>query len=478
MGTASMRIRTVLASAAVLLLALLALPAAAGALPPEYGFAWPGGPYVWQPVPGPTDALTQFSLLAPGPAGSLYAATGDQNGGYWTVVRVLTADGSLAASAPPAKGPHGYSVTLSGLASDAGRNAVVAGTEYSPKGGDVFVAKVSPAGKVLWQKTWDGAAHSEDSAKAVAVDAAGNIYVAGATVGTGKYIDALVLKYSPKGVLKWKYVYKTAQADQFVSLGVDSRGGVYVTGTVNDSYAGGDIATLRLDPLGHKVWLQKLTAFGVQFSAYRLKVKGSGVYVTGFLFSPDTHPVVLKYSLTGKRLWAYGHSMDDAVISPGGMAVDPAGRVVFTLNSRGVNEDDPDLIGAKVLVLTPGGKLYRTGIVDGTWDPNTPREALCLDTTVDSAGRIYCAGRIDTAAYSMANNASVTSFPPAATEPWAADRIWRYDSPASGTSDRFAAVLALGAGEVYAAGKRTTPGAVPERAQPVVLRLGTAPTNN
>ena len=475
MGTAGTRIRTVLTSAAVLLLALLALPAVAGALPPEYAFGWAGGPYVWQPLSEPTDSLRQFSLLAPGPAGSVYAATGEQNGGDWALVRLLTSNGSLETSVPPTKGPHGYSVTLSGLTSDAGRNAIVAGTEYGPKNGDVFVAKVNPAGKVLWQRTWDGSAHSEDHARAVAVDAAGNIYVAGATLGTGKYLDALVLKYSPRGVLKWKYIYKTAQADQFLSLGVDSKGGVYVTGSVNDSYTGGDIATLKLDALGHKVWLQKLTGFGVQFNAYRLKVKGTGVYVTGFLFSPDTHPVVLKYSLAGKRLWAYGHSMDDAVISPGGMAVDNAGRVVFTLNAKGVIEDDPDLIAAKVLVLTPGGKLFRTGVVDGTWDPDVPREALALDTTVDSTGRIYVAGRIDTAPFSASSNASVTSFPPAATEPWAADRIWRYDSPASGTSDRFTGLLALRAGEVYAAGQRTTPGAVPERAQPIVHRLGTVP---
>ncbi len=231
-----------------------------------------------------------------------------------------------------------------------------------------------------------------DAARAVAVDRSGNIYAAGVTEGSNRRYDAIVLKYSPSGVLKWKYIYKTSLWDTFESIGIDVKGNVYVTGTVGGGEFTGDLATLRLSPLGRKVWMRKVTGFGVKYDAYRLKVKGSGVYVAGLLSSPDKHPVVFKYDLAGTRVWAYGRSMDDPVHSPAGMGVDPAGRVVLAFNAYGLIAADADLRAVEVLVLTAGGKFDRQGVMDGTFDPGTPRQATGFDLVVDATGRIYCGG--------------------------------------------------------------------------------------
>jgi hypothetical protein len=76
-------------------------------------------------------------------------------------------------------------------------------------------------------------------------------------------------------------------------------------------------------------------------------------------------------------------------------------------------------------------------------------------------------------------NAAVFSLPPVSSvsaAAWKADRVWRYDSPASGESDEFLG-LTIAGGRVYACGARTWPGEVPEKSQPIVERLSTRPAD-
>ena len=124
-------------------------------------------------------------------------------------------------------------------------------------------------------------------------------------------------------------------------------------------------------------------------------------------------------------------------------------------------------------MLTPEGGLLRRGLVEGTVVPGVPEEAVVTDTVVDAAGRIYCAGAIELADDSY--KASVTSFPPAATQAWATDRFWGYQGTTGAFYDRFHGLLALRAGEVYAAGQRSQPGSTPEESEPIVERLGATP---
>jgi hypothetical protein len=455
----------------VALLMLIALPGVAGAVPAQYAWAW-AQPYVWQPPALSSIAIESFQALAAGPSGSVYASVDDSTGA-WAIARVAIADGGQVWTTPALKTPGGKNAQLAALTSDPQRNAIGAGYDMKATA-DALVVKVSPAGSVLWQKTWDGPAHKGDAALAVVTDRSGNVYAAGYTEGSDLRNDAVVLKYSPKGVLKWKYVHKTSRWDTFDALGVDAKGNVYVTGSVGNDEFAGDILTMRLSPLGRRVWTRKVTGFGVKYDAYRLRVKGSGVYVAGTLSSPDRHPVVIKYSLAGKQVWAYGNSKDDPINSLAGMGVDPAGRVVLAANAYGLIAADEGLRAVGVLVLTPGGAFDRRGVMDGTFEAGTPRQATGFDLVVDAAGRVYCGGAIDTAAGGASTNAAVTSFPPVADGPWSGpDRIWRYDSPGSGTQDRFWGLLALG-DQVFAAGTRDTPGSITGETQPIVEMLGGA----
>ncbi len=64
-----------------------------------------------------------------------------------------------------------------------------------------------------------------------------------------------------------------------------------------------------------------------------------------------------------------------------------------------------------------------------------------------------------TSAEGSESNAVVVSFPPTSMTPWTgADRIWRYDGPASGI-DEFYSVLRVNDAAIYACGYRQGGGA-------------------
>ena len=145
-----------------------------------------------------------------------------------------------------------------GIAVDGAGNAYVAGSTASTnfpvanafqatKGAgtttDAFVAKLDPAGSALVFSTYLGGAEA-DAARAIALDAAGDAYVAGAAAstglstagvvqpakGTGTSSDAFAAKVSSAGVRLWSTYLGGAAADQANGLAVDAGGNAYVAG--------------------------------------------------------------------------------------------------------------------------------------------------------------------------------------------------------------------------------------------------------
>lgn len=470
------------------LLLLLALPAAAAALPPQFAWAW-AQPYVWTPpVPGESD-VPQFRCVAPGPSGSVYAASGSE-ADHWVIARVGS-NGAQIWSTPPMLGPAGSLPTLSVLTSDAGRNAVAAG--YAVHTGvstsDVLMVKVSPSGAIR-QMTWDGRAHKSDMASAVATDAGGNIYVTAMTTAANGLADAALLKFSPRGALKWKYIYASSKIDYFGSLALDKAGNIYVAGPAdamkNDS---GALLVAKVSPAGRRIWQRKVRTADTIYDVAQVKLKGTSVYVGGIVITASdpvgakgatssAHPMVARLTTGGVVKSVYRKTTGPRMHSWGGMAVDPAGRAVVSISAQGYSATDPLLQTIVVSVISPRGKLYRQAVMDGTFDVATPREADVRATVVDAKGRIFCAGEIATGDMGE-TNAAVFSLPPVSSvsaAAWKADRVWRYDSPASGDSDEFLG-LTIAGGRVYACGARTWPGEVPEKSQPIVERLSTRPAD-
>lgn len=107
---------------------------------------------------------------------------------------------------------------------------VASGTDYA-------TIKYSPEGSRLWVKRYNGPANAYDAPAALAVDSQGNAYVTGESRGTlaDNDYDYATLKYSPDGALVWARRYKGpgnfgSGRDAATALVVDAPGNVYVTG--------------------------------------------------------------------------------------------------------------------------------------------------------------------------------------------------------------------------------------------------------
>jgi hypothetical protein len=127
---------------------------------------------------------------------------------------------------------------VTGTVVDASGNVIVTG--YSSKDQvtsettDIFTAKFDATdGRLLWEKRYDGPAHSYDSGVGVAVDHEGNVAITGRSIGTGTGDDFYTAKYAAAtGDLIWEKRHNGHGdlPDEPRAVAIDAEGNVVVTG--------------------------------------------------------------------------------------------------------------------------------------------------------------------------------------------------------------------------------------------------------
>lgn len=165
---------------------------------------------------------------------------------------------------------------------------------------DAFVAKFNPQGEMQWIRTAGGP--GGDYARAIACDAAGNVYVAGEIDGDAMFgslqvtghagaDDAFVAKYSTNGDLIWAKGYGGYNREDARGIAVDATGNIYITGVYRGvAYFGSytlngtdidDVFVARLDQQGNVSWV--LGMGGPEDEACRgIAVdKAGNIYITG-----------------------------------------------------------------------------------------------------------------------------------------------------------------------------------------------------
>src|SRR5512137_2998549 len=147
-----------------------------------------------------------------------------------------------------------------------------------------------------------------DSAQAVALDADGNVYVAGTyDAGVGAQADFVTIKYDTDGNRLWTVGYRGSSGgpDCARDVAVDASG-VYVFG---QSYTptGNEYVTLKYSTYGEELWVAKYkTAENATMDAAGLELDPDGnVIVSGSGLGPDGRLdyATVKYSASGTKLW-------------------------------------------------------------------------------------------------------------------------------------------------------------------------------
>jgi hypothetical protein len=179
---------------------------------------------------------------------------------------------------------------------------------YDVGQGDVFVAKFNADGVLQWDLTWGG--FGFDAGRDIAVDATGNVFIAGETssfVGN----DAFLLKVSSTGAVLWQRDWGTLDGDGFPGLtaaygvGTGPDGSIYITGNAFDTGASANVILVKFDTNGNVVW-QGIGGPGFGSGADVAVAADGQLFVTGNV-SIETregfggHAFVAEYQPDGKK---------------------------------------------------------------------------------------------------------------------------------------------------------------------------------
>lgn len=193
---------------------------------------------------------------------------------------------------------HGFDFAWS-ITSDQADNLLVSGYTDSTLPGqeghggsyDAYVAKYNPAGELLWLRQFGSL--GSDFANAVATDAWNNVYVTGhiqRRFGKNPTLDDQIFltKYNSYGSQLWTRELGKLSRDSARAIAVDHLGYVFICGIVEASITHavhqgrGDIFCGKFDPQGNQVWLRQLGS-PEQDTAEHIAVDQLGsIYIGGF----------------------------------------------------------------------------------------------------------------------------------------------------------------------------------------------------
>lgn len=310
------------------------------------------------------------------------------------------------------------------LASECVGNAVFGERPWSSAGGmDMVLVKLDPAGEVVWVGGLGGG--KTDRAYGADTDAAGNVYVTGhfesadlvvngaPVVNAGDY-DVFTAKFSPEGKILWVRTAGGAGYDYGHGLVVDGSGDVIITGAIQGESKFGEVKIAgegkgraifcaKYGPGGDLKWVR--TTSGVSGSGHGIAVDGQGnLYIGGnvsgtgtfgnvAIEAPTQAALALKLTPAGEGVWAsvipgsHGALYHEITCDASGRvwgvgmfkgAVSVAGE---TFASSGEKDND-----GLIVHLDPGGQVKWARHLQGSGTD------YCLGVATDGKGGAYVCG--------------------------------------------------------------------------------------
>ena len=337
------------------------------------------------------------------------------------------------------------------IAVDANGNVYVTGYSYgSGTSSDYATIKYDTNGNELWTARYNGLGNGYDYAAAIEVDASGNVYVTGYSVGSGTSSDYATIKYDTDGKQLWvsRYNGPGNGYDYAFAIAVDANGNVYVTGGSPGSGTSSDYATIKYDTNGNELWLARYNSPGNSYDqAAAIAVDANGnVYVTGYSYSGTSSDyATIKYDTNGNQLWVARYDgRDNSYDLATDIAVDASGNVYVTGGSYdSVTSNDY----ATIKYDTNGNQLWLARY-NGPGNFSDSASAIAID----AGGNVYVTG-ISAGSYIYLNEDyayATIKYDTNGNELWVA----RYNYNSAVTSDDIATAIAVDAnGNVYVTGR-------------------------
>lgn len=352
-----------------------------------------------------------------------------------------------------------------------------------------------------WQQRYNGSANSTDISKAIAIDAAKNVYVTGYSVGIGTAQDFATIKYNSMGVQQWIATYSgfNNDIDNANAIVVDNSNNIIVTGFSLSNGTSYNFTTIKYDPSGNEIWVRKYNGSGNGSDiAKSIVADDSGnVCVTGESYGgifTSYDIATIKYNSAGVQQWAVRYN-GPANGNDGGnsIAIDNSHNIYVTGQSLGVN-GNLDIVTIKynssgiqqwaanyngpgngldagVKVLTDNQNYvfvtgYSTGIGSGydyavikydlqgaeqwvyRFNGSANNNDIITSAALDNSGNIYVTGVMNTDASGNSANYATIKINSSGNAVWGV----AYNGPAN-NNDSATAIAVNNSGEVFVTGK-------------------------
>ncbi len=294
------------------------------------------------------------------------------------------------------------------------------GTQY-----DFVVVSLAPAGSERWAYRRNGSGNEWDCASSIAMGSDGNVYAAGWTCESTTGYDLTVVGLTPSGGERWVYRYNGPgnEEDEANAIVTGADGNLYVAGASHGSGTEYDFTVVSLDTSGAERWVYRYTGSGNYYDrAYSIVAdEGGNLYAGGYSCGIGTSLDLTIISLTsaGTERWVWRHNGPgdgpDAIRS---IVLGADGNLYGAgyNHGGGSNEDfavvSVDTLGAERWVYTYNGP--------GNYLDHANSLVLGADSNLYAAGLITESG--------MTSDVIVISVTPAGAERW----VYTYSGPGNG----------------------------------------------
>ena len=154
---------------------------------------------------------------------------------------------------------------------------ILAGTQTTASGSDIFVVKTDRFGNQEWTKNIGGV--ENESASAIVIDAEGNYVVAGyQDLGSGNK-NVYVVKFSESGVI-WEKSFGGSNKEEAYDIVLTNDGGYAISGCAMDATGDLNALLIKIDGMGNESWTKDFGATGADWATSLIE-KADGGFVLG-----------------------------------------------------------------------------------------------------------------------------------------------------------------------------------------------------
>ncbi len=393
-------------------------------------------------------------------SGNVYVTGGSEiQGQLFDFVTVKYNPGGQELWTAEYNGPDDRSDISSALTVDDAGNVYVTGSSRVIEDGiehpDFLTIKYNSDGIEQWVARYGGPAdRGFDAAEDIVVDAEGNVYVTGRSVGISNDMDYATIKYNSEGVEQWVARYGGIEQgdDQAIALAVDNGGNIFVTGFSQQDTASTnrDYVTIKYTSNGQEQWTAVYSTPGDDEPGDLVIDNSGNVYVTGKsnIASTGEDYLTVKYNFSGEEQWAARYTGLNTSQSDRGkaLAVDDDGNVYVTGGSYGgVAGGFSDY--ATVKYNSDGVEQWVT-----RYSHSNPGIDEAVSIAIDEEGNVYVGGFSQS---ETLNDYAVIKYNANGEEQWVA----RYNGSAN-LNDMIAAIVVDEQNNVYVTGTSRGTGTV------------------